>query len=87
MQGAELQLLEGGIETISQRAAALYTEVGIAELYVGQADLLSLLSRIQSTGFFALYQLYRTRSNNHGRALWLDAMWVRSEIVAAMESQ
>lgn len=86
VQGGELHLLQGGVETVTERIAALYTEVSVAELYMDQADLLSLLSLMQSTGLFVLYQLYRTRSNEHGRALWLDAMWVRSEIAAALEA-
>jgi len=86
VQGAELQLLEGGRETFRERAAAFYTEASIAELYLEQADLLSIMSYMHTIGTFDLYQLYRTRSNSHGRALWLDAMWVRSAVVAALEA-
>lgn len=85
VQGAELQLLEGATDTFRDRAVAFYTEASIAELYANQADLRSIMSHMHMMGTFELYQLYRTRSNSHGRALWLDVMWVRCDLVAAME--
>lgn len=80
IQGHERAVIEGGREVLRRHAAALMTEVSIGRLYKGQASLKDLLGLMEDLGFYR-YQLYRTRSNASGRALWLDATWLNGKLV------
>jgi len=80
IQGAELKMIEGGAVCLRKSVAAIYTEVSIAPCYVNQGDLFSVHQRLTDLGFI-LFQVYRTRSNSEGRALWADALWVKPFIL------
>ena len=87
VQGAEMQILEGGRHTFRNRVMAFYSEVSIGRLYANQADLFSLHHALTEDYPFVLYQIYRTRSNPHGRALWTDALWIHRELLSLLERQ
>ena len=82
VQGAELKLIEGGRQSLRSRVSVFYTEVSLAELYIGQGDLFSIHAALTSNLPFVLYQIYRTRSDANGRALWADAMWIRKDLIS-----
>ena len=84
VQGSELRVLRGGSRVVRERTAVVYSEVSLAALYRGQADLFVLNQWLRDAGF-ELYQLYRTRSNAAGRALWADALWVSGAALARLE--
>lgn len=87
VQGAESLLISGGLGTFRTKVDAFYTEISVGDLYQGQADLFSVHELLTQSTPLRLFQLYRTRSNGSGRALWLDAMWVKDEVLAALESK
>jgi FkbM family methyltransferase len=86
VQGAEGLLISGGLETFRTKVDAFYTEISLGDLYRGQADLFNVHQLLTSSTPLRLFQLYRTRSNDSGRALWLDAMWVKDDVLSNLES-
>jgi len=85
VQGAELRLIEGGRDTLAKMTDVFYTEVSLARLYKDQGDLFSIHRELTETLPFVLYQIYRTRSDAQGRAMWSDAMWIHRDFAAQLE--
>jgi FkbM family methyltransferase len=86
VQGAELKLIEGAQKTLAQQTDVFFTEVSLSPLYQDQGDLFSIHRALTDSLPFELYQIYRTRSNSQGKALWADAMWIRKEFFPSNES-
>lgn len=80
VQGAENLLIDGGMDVFRNNVAIFYTEIGVANLYQGQASLKDILERMERCGLVP-YQFYRTRSGDAGQALWFDAMWYNPALV------
>ncbi|MCE9591744.1 MAG: FkbM family methyltransferase [Planctomycetes bacterium] len=81
VQGAELQVIAGGREVLGSRVAVFYTEVSLTQLYQGKSNLFTIHEALTNGLPFVLYQIYRTRSNAAGQAMWADAMWVRADVL------
>ena len=77
VQGAELLLIQGATEVLSQHTNVFLCEASLAPLYKEQADLFSIHNLLCNELSFDLFQIYRTRSDKNGKALWCDAAWVK----------
>lgn len=86
VQGAEIDLIRGADHCLKNNVIALYTEVSLAPLYKNQADLFSVNQIMTSEYDYILFQIYRTRSDEIGRALWTDALWLHKDALEEMKS-
>jgi len=77
VQGAELLALRGASNALKNQIQIIMTEISIGRLYAGQADLFSVHEHLTSNYDFDMYQIYRNRCDQDGRALWADALWIR----------
>ena len=80
VQGAEVQLINGGTQTLKEHTDVFYSEVSLAKMYEGEGDLFIVNSLLTTKCELELFQIYRTRSNSAGRALWTDAMWISKRL-------
>ncbi len=87
VQGAELQVLQGGVKLLSKSVLAIQLEVEFSPLYVGQPLFSDLDPYLRSQGF-ALFDLMIARekrsplcSNNRpGQATWGEAIYLRDPL-------
>ncbi len=79
MQGAEGMLLEGGNAAFSSRVIAFYSEAQLSPMYRGQVTFAALHERLTGEYGFALYNTYPCLRDRYGRAVQLDALWVKED--------
>jgi hypothetical protein len=84
MQGAEGRMIAGGDQTFGRRVAAFYSEVLFAPMYEGQASFCQLHETLTTRHGLSLWQIYPLARDTTGRAAWGDALWLRTDALAAM---
>jgi len=85
VQGAEGQIVAGGVRTFSERrVAAIYCEVAFAPLYEGQTSFFDLHETLTRQYGLSLWQIYPISRDAAGRAAWSDALWLRDDALASM---
>ena len=86
IQGAEMKMICGGQDVFRSRVAALVAEVSLGHMYKGESSFFDLHNKLTQELPFTLYQLYQPCSDGVGRALWMDALWVRTELLERLRS-
>lgn len=85
VQGAEGRLLDGGRESFSLRVVAIYSEAHLSPIYRGQISFTELHERLTGEFGFVLHNVYPCMQDAAGRAVQLDALWIKEEALAAPE--
>jgi FkbM family methyltransferase len=78
VQGAELKVLRGGIETFKD-ADALWLEVALGGLYQGDCNINELVEFLSAFGFYPAYVII-------GSTLWGDAFFVKRNTLISRRS-
>lgn len=78
VQGFEMQVIEGGRETLAQ-ADVLITEISFAEFYSGQPRFEDLYTELYELGLRFRGTLGQVHSHHDGSPLFSDAIFVRAE--------
>lgn len=77
IQGAELAACRGGREVLGQSTLLIYTEVCFHRLYEGGAVFGELDQFLRELGF-ALYSLYKPKSDARGFLSWANALYLHA---------
>ena len=77
VQGAEGRLIDGGHTTFRSRVAAFYSEAQLCPMYRGQTSFSELNERLVKDYDFCLYNTYPCLRDERGRAVQLDALWIK----------
>lgn len=75
IQAGELQALRGSRQTLEEHTRVIYTEAFFNPLYRGGA-LFGHIDRFLRRRGFELYNFYNPRSDERGRLLWANAMFI-----------
>jgi FkbM family methyltransferase len=81
VQGAEGLLLDGGLHTFRDRVMAFYAEAQIAPMYQHQVAFGDLHGRLAREFGFCLRNVYPCFHDGVGRAVQLDALWVKESLL------
>jgi len=82
-QGAEEKVVRGGIHLFQKYVSAIYAEVMLGEMYQGQADFFSLRKLLEGDCGLMLHNTYPCLRDPMGRAVQMDALWVRPSLFGA----
>jgi FkbM family methyltransferase len=86
IQGAEGLLLDGGAHTFSDQVIAFYSEAQIYPMYKNQTSFFELHSRLTKEFCFFLHNIYPCFHDKYGRAVQLDALWVKEKFIDCLAS-
>ncbi len=81
VQGNEGRLLDGGKVLIRSRVAAIYAESQLCPMYKGQIGFGELHERLTGECGFYLHNVYPCLQDKKGKAVQLDALWVKDEFL------
>lgn len=84
IQGAELDLIAGGRDTLQNKTAVLMSEVSLMPLYRGGGDLFQVHAALTVDLPFQLFDIYRTYCNAAGQAMWTDAIWIHRDFLGQL---
>jgi len=76
-QGAEAQVVRGGITTIRNKCVAFYAEFMLGQMYENQASFEELRRLLEDTCGMSLRDIYPCLHDKHGVAVQADALWVK----------
>ena len=76
-QGAEGLVIEGGKSFIREHCAAFYGEVMLGDMYKGQRSFGDIRNLLEKDCGLALKNIYPCLHDKAGRAVQMDALWVR----------
>ena len=82
-QGAEAQVVRGGIQFLKRQAIAFYGEVMLDSMYEGQATFQELRALLEEECGLVLRNLYPCLHDREGRAVQFDALWVQPAVLPA----
>lgn len=77
IQGAEGLFLEGGRQTFRKSVIAFYSEAQLQPMYKGQVCFTEINELMTDYGFY-LHNVYPCMHDAEGRALQLDAFWIKN---------
>ncbi len=86
VQGGEGRLLDGGQETFRSRVKAFYGEVQLSPMYKDQNSFADLNDRLSGDYGFSLYNMYPCLRDSFGRAVQVDALWVKDDLLVQPET-
>jgi FkbM family methyltransferase len=78
-QGAEGMVIEGGRSFIRQHCSAFYGEVMLGDMYKGQSSFVDIRSLLERDCGLVLKNIYPCLHDKSGRAVQMDALWVKPE--------
>jgi FkbM family methyltransferase len=81
-QGAEELVVRGGKETFKSKVSAFYSEVMLDPMYEGQTSFESLRRLLENECGLALRDIYPCLHDKDGRAVQMDALWVKPNLLA-----
>lgn len=84
-QGAEAKVIRGGLRFLREQAIAFYGEVMLDGMYEGQATFPELRDLLEGKCGMALRNVYPCLHDRTGRAVQFDALWVRTDLLAAFQ--
>jgi len=79
-QGAEGQVIRGGLATIRDRVCAFYAEVMLGRMYENQAAFEELRDLLENHCGLVLREIYPCLHDKQGVAVQADALWMKPEI-------
>lgn len=77
-QGAEGIVIKGGMSFIRDHCVAFYGEVMLGDMYKGQSSFGEMRSLLEKDCGLALKNIYPCLHDSVGRAVQMDALWVRN---------
>jgi FkbM family methyltransferase len=80
-QGAEGMVIEGGRSFIRQHCSAFYGEVMLGDMYKGQSSFAEIRSLLEKDCGLVLKNIYPCLHDGAGRAVQIDALWIRPEFL------
>jgi FkbM family methyltransferase len=78
-QGAEGLVIQGGKSFIRNQCAAFYSEVMLGNMYKGQFSFEEIRRLLEKECGMVLKNIYPCLHDNAGRAVQMDALWVKRE--------
>ncbi len=78
-QGAEGLVIQGGEDFIREHCAAFYGEVMLGDMYKGQSSFGEIRALLEKDCGLLLRNIYPCLHDNAGRAVQMDALWVKPE--------
>jgi FkbM family methyltransferase len=78
-QGAEGLVIKGGISFITDHCVAFYGEVMLGNMYKGQTSFAEIRSLLEEDCGLVLKNIYPCLHDKSGRAVQMDALWVKPE--------
>jgi len=82
-QGAEGMVIEGGRSFIRQHCVAFYGEVMLGHMYKGQSSFAEIRLLLEKECGLVLKNIYPCLHDSAGRAVQMDALWVKPEWLQA----
>lgn len=79
VQGAEGLLLDGGRKTFTDQVAAVFCETAMLPMYDSEPTFFEMQERMTRQFGFVLGQIYPCVRDGAGRALYCDALWLRTD--------
>lgn len=76
-QGAEGKVIRGGLHVIRNHVYAFYAEVMLGDMYQGQADFTSMRNLLEVQCGLILHKVYPCLQDSSGKAVQMDALWIR----------
>jgi FkbM family methyltransferase len=76
-QGAEAQVIRGGLSTLRDRVSAFYAEFMLGHMYENQASFEELRDLLESQCGMVLREIYPCLHDPQGVAVQADALWVK----------
>jgi len=86
-QGAEGQVIQGGLATIRGRVCAFYAEFMLGQMYENQASFEELRQLLEGQCGFMLREIYPCLHDKQGRAVQADALWVKEGALNCFSKQ
>lgn len=83
-QGAEAQVVRGGLRFLREQAIAFYGEVMLDEMYEGQPSFQELRNLLEGDCGLVLRNMYPCLHDREGRAVQFDALWVQPQTLSAL---
>jgi len=83
-QGAEAQVVRGGLRFLRDQAIAFYGEVMLDGMYEGQASFQELRDLLEGDCGLVLRNIYPCLHDREGRAVQFDALWVQPQALSAL---
>jgi FkbM family methyltransferase len=78
-QGAEGRVIEGGMAFIRNHCSAFYAEVMLGDMYKGQSSFGDIRNLLERHCGLVLKNIYPCLHDSAGRAVQMDALWVKPE--------
>jgi FkbM family methyltransferase len=78
-QGAEGLVIKGGASFIRDHCVAFYGEVMLGDMYRGQSSFADIRLLLEKDCGLMLKNIYPCLHDNSGRAVQMDALWVKPE--------
>jgi FkbM family methyltransferase len=86
-QGAEGSIIRGGIQSIKTEVAAFYCEIMLGQMYKGQSSFDQIRELLEDDCGMVLANLYPCLHDSEGRAVQMDALWVKPSIAALLQTK
>jgi FkbM family methyltransferase len=80
-QGAEAQVIGGGLSVMRDRVCAFYGEFMLGQMYENQTSFEELRDLLERQCGFVLREIYPCLHDEQGKAVQADALWVKREIL------
>jgi FkbM family methyltransferase len=80
-QGAEGKVISGALDAIRNNVVAFYGEVMLGKMYKGQATFDEIRNLLEGPGGMVLKQIYPCLHDASGRAVQLDALWIKPDMI------
>jgi FkbM family methyltransferase len=78
-QGAEGSIIRGGMQSIRDEVAAFYCEIMLGKMYKGQFSFDQIRKLLEDDCGMVLANLYPCLHDSEGRAVQMDALWVKPQ--------
>jgi FkbM family methyltransferase len=80
-QGAEGLVIKGGASFIPNHCVAFYGEVMLGDMYKGQSSFADIRLLLEKDCGLVLKNIYPCLHDKSGRAVQMDALWVKQELL------